>query len=1066
MVLATIASATAFTTNLTDTYYTVKKLEPDLVVMPGIYSNEDYLLYYSSSGMEKMIDVSPYNPINILREAVQPSEGSLFYAEEDLYFLDLDTEQIVWIDYSAETLNYQNISGYLPTIYFDRARLTGIVKGGAASIDAIISYQSTYGYNPYTWVIEDLGGTMTTTSGGAYGCTTNPGAWGSTCTPQYYCGDTFSDYNSTTGTTTIYSPVYSYCGTSTPNIQIRSFTWNQTSIATAGSGYDSSFGAYGGEAPQTGFFCYDDETSLTCCEGSNNGCKYFVKNNLSFGATSLNTINVGGTNIYPRMLDSNGYDTIYVDENKTLGYYYGGTLTNVSIPVFRASQFSQRVLSGAVIYFLSGSFGVLATFDELTNITGTNITSGETYNNATTIETYNLTDTTTIELMGNNLSIIGRDQELLLYDYNDPGNILLSDSVSIGEDIYKTSKSTNNIMAGTSDGIYTYDLSTLTEQYHDKWGFLHADRAYSVATLSDTTAWVCDNHNEPDYYSAGNDPTGNLGTGCHDLQIDLSELYLLVDSEEYGIISIDISNSTNPTIDDNLDLITERYDQDYGDLTDYLDDADQDLLLTITGYLTFTSIDTSDKHSLEEGTTCNSAGAGYITSVEYLDQYNAIAGTHNGRILFCDLSNPDEETNTEWYSIEGLDGEAVTGLEYDGQFIHAISENHYVIMTYEVEEVETNNPPYIDSYSVSDYNPDIGQDVVIDITPGGVEPVDVIKYGVKCNGTEAEYTTNLIGSFTCNYASAGTYYASIAITDNYHYPDFYDERILQIIVTEENFTGGILTVEVSDPINDAYVVGAQVEADNQSTNTNDFGRATITTTEPISYAVTITKTGYQTKVVSLEANGDVHYVQLIPTATENQSALSITVTDDANNPIEGALVSYTHTTTFDYDYTWTDSQGRAYFLSIDPGTVSLQASATNYDDVQQYVTIPVTGTTSVTIVLPLLSEAYLGSLHADRDCIDNGIWLCGADNIVTHSCTQDSDCLSDYCTPGINRCSRFNYSVCDEAEMARDQRCVAKFTAEGGLGGITNFMLTNLLWVIIILILLIAIGLVFMSWNK
>jgi len=1062
MVFATINSAMA-ATNITlnpNSYF--KRINSDTV---ATFNNTDQLIYIDSTGITDIINTSPYNARRFVEWGVVPQPETIYDVDE-LYYIDPDTKELVNADRETDSINTYNLSSSLTySYYLNRLRLVAMV---APYNTLIYSYQGNSNPNYAYAKIEGLNNQSFLGIGGACleGATYYSGSCG---TVTIHCGKTFVEYDGEGYS--LWTEEFRTCNTDTSVVLQRQY-YNGTTGAMTTIDYNPEFRGYGWDNdaatpdPHPGF-CYEDDDYIYCSRGYEpqnyfQQDKYNMTNAYSIGDAG---ITYGSETIYPLFADSNDHNTLYVDNASNLRFAIGGNLTSVEIPVSRKAQFDHAVLEDAFIYHLGTSDDyVFVTEAEVSNYTAP--TTNQTYNNATTIQTYNYSGVTSLELIGNNKSLLGVEEELFLYDYNNPEIIISTDSVDTNHLIYSTSTYSSNVMVGTNNGIYTYDLATLTEQYNDKWGLFHADRAYSVSTLSDNAAWVCDNHNEPDYYAVGNDPVGNLGTGCYDLSTDLSELYLFVDIEDGGILSIDISNSTNPSIDDNIDLIDERYDQDYGDLLDYLDTADEDLLLAITGYLTFTAIDTSNKASLSEVTECNSAGAGYITAVELISEDLAIAGTHNGRILFCDLNNPDYQTNTEWYSIEGLEGESVKGIEYDGELIHAISDNHYVIMSYEEESVETNTPPYIDTFTVSDYNPDINQTVVIDITPGNVEPVDVIKYGMKCIGNETDYTTNLEGSFECIYSLAGIYYAEIAITDNYHYPTFYDSQYLEIIVTEEGFTGGILTVEVSDPLNSIYVVGAVVEANNKTANTNDFGRATITTDEPITYATTITKSGYQTKVVSLEANTDVHYVQLFSTAASNESALSVTVEDDAGNPIEGALVSYTHTTTYNYAYTWTDANGKAYFTPVDAGTVSLQASATNYDDQNILVTIPSYGTATATIVLPLLSEAYLGNLHADRDCIDNGIWLCGEANVVEHSCTQDSDCLSDFCTPGINRCSRFNYSVCDENDMARDQRCVTKFTFEGGMGGVTNFMLTNLLWIVILLIILIAAGLVFFSWNK
>jgi len=434
-------------------------------------------------------------------------------------------------------------------------------------------------------------------------------------------------------------------------------------------------------------------------------------------------------------------------------------------------------------------------------------------------------------------------------------------------------------------------------------------------------------------------------------------------------------------------------------------------------------------------------------------------------LIYSTLETINLSTNTEYNMIDVLANDTEP---YD-QIYLSCSSNISALPT--ITETKTvypynNTLPWIDYYTISDDTPSINQTITITIIETNVEPADVIHFGIKCEGTETNYTQNSDGQFFCTYNSSGVRNLTIAISDNFHVGTWNNETNITITVSSQVFTGGTLNVQVYDSQTNDYLVGATVTADEQNTTTDSFGRATITTSEETTYVVKINKTGYYDKYNSILANGGLWFVYVDPLTTIGSTNILITIEDEIGNRLEEVIVSYTNTLTYEYDYEFTDANGQVLFANVDSGTAIIQASHSDYDSNDANINIANGKTTETTITITRIG-GFTGTTHYDRNCIDDGLWICGDQSIVQHSCTQDSDCeLTNYCTVGINTCSRFNYSRCDDIGMPRTQKCITKLTGEQTLNNITNWMLSNLLWVIVIIILLVSAGMIFISWKQ
>ena len=585
------------------------------------------------------------------------------------------------------------------------------------------------------------------------------------------------------------------------------------------------------------------------------------------------------------------------------------------------------------------------------------------------------------------------------------------------------------------------------------WNFPRSDVANDVQAINETKAFVCDNFEEPDVYTIGNQPQGNFGGECWAMEYDENNNYLYVDANQDGIRFWDVSDLNSFLLNS-----TQNYRTESHDLTGDIMDLKEEILLVKRNSQSMTAFNVSTPSNPTIITHCNNGGAGTITSLEIYNTTLAIGGTINGKLSFCDLTDNNETNNTQSFSLDDLYNIKIRAVELD--------ENNTIwLMTSEVLQpyflnltgVLNNTAPNITSFTVSSNNVFIGEPVDVQIIAGNVEEADVIKYGVKCEGTETNYDQNSNGEFTCTYNSSGVYNLRVAVSDNYHVGQWFDEQYEEIIVDETIFSGGILRIQVINEQQEA-VEGANVTVDGESKLTTIYGDVTFTTDDNGLYEVTTQKDDYYPSIDNFYADSSIHIVNLVGVPTENETVLQVTVVDKNGNKVENALVSYTNTITYRYDYKFTNGFGLAVFRGIDAGTVVIQASKdSNSNSVNTNIL-----SRNINEVEIQVDYTNLPNLHLERNCIDDGIWLCGD---VENSCTQDSDCLSDQCTVGTNKCSRFNYTVCDVNGYPRGQTCVIKYSAEATLGNVTDWILDNLLWVIMLMVIVIGVGFIFVSWS-
>jgi len=674
-------------------------------------------------------------------------------------------------------------------------------------------------------------------------------------------------------------------------------------------------------------------------------------------------------------------------------------------------------------------------------------------------------DLRTMSVLGDNVllgGIFDSADEVRKLDVSDTGAVLLLTSAGLLDFPYSVDSFGDIVFVATDDEInvfsgYNTDNLVLTDT--DGYFGLKSDILEDVVAKNSTSGFVCDNNDEFDFYVVGSDPVNNIGGGCFDIEFDSVGEVVFVDRDDLGVSSYDVSNPLVPLLLDTFDNRDGTHSFVSGDLMDLKDD----LLLLKKNFYSMTLLDVSNPSSMVLITDCHTGGQGEIISVEIYDNNLSIAGTDDGRFVICDTTNNNFTTNTDVFTLDNFSGEEIRSVEMNDN-VTAWLMGETLIQPYvlNVTLVQNNTAPNITSFIVSNNNPDVNESIGITVVAGNVEPVDIIRYGIKCEGTEPVFLWNTNGIFTCSYEIAGNYNVRVAVTDNFHTEFWFDERVEPILVNEETFTGGTLRVEVLDEGQFA-IEGANVTLveTNETQTTGQYGNLIFSTPNDVDlYELHTVAEGYYLSVDNFYADGNINIITLVPYATGTESTLEVTVTDNDGNPVENALVSYTNTITYEYEWKWSNALGKAIFVGLDSGSVIVQASKDDFESSSTSANIGSNQTTQVELELGGTSAS---ETRLDRGCVDNGIWLCGD---VTNSCSSDSQCLSDNCNVPLGKCSRFNMSVCDEAGLPRGQGCIAKFSFDSGMSSFTNWLLSNFLWVIIIVIVIIAMGVLAFAWKK
>ena len=1061
MIVITISSASAWnyqlnldgnTRNIPNTEYTIMGKENNVSIIYVFDQNGDYEAY----------DISPHAYQNIIQKGIQQDTGTDNYNR--LWWIDTTDRYLYRFDLTnGDILQY----GKNPT--WSSTEQVKIITPWY-----IVTTDSSPGFECYTLSLTELANV--TCNGGQYAYLGSFG--GATYTPNYYFDATDTD-------SMYYYVTHVQASGNTDGILATRKIYVNSTGTYINQTYTERIGEWagGGLISKNTWFTYRDGDKIYAKKNplisppseyqraANSMTEIDLDNitNYNYNDTFHN-INGTGWNVYDykvqgdyELIIDKNYTVRLFDQNKAVGNI---TLFNNSINLdFNSVWLTQN----GYVFIKERSFPRLHNITDLTGgpqptTPAENETIGN-YLNLTINHTITLPYTNyeldTMQFIDENNMLVGGtfdgQEKILRLDISDRDNVTVSDEENLNNYAHSISRFGDVVSLGTQDKIHSYTGytgGTLSLTSKDGYfGFWNFDINTDVILYNTTNGYVCDNNDEFDLYTIGNDPFGNYDDACYDLEISGNRLY--VDKDEEGINLWDITSKTAPNYTITYDDRSTGHGRESGDFLS----ANGNYLVAVRNSQTFNYYDLTTLNTIVPTTTCNNAGNGVITSVEYVNNEQAIAGSSTGYLHICNVTNTESTENTDSYLLD--QSNPILQIEKYGEEYAAISNETIIFFTYKFTQGFNNTPPNISTIEYSSTTLQINQSLDVTVTAGNIEPEDIIKFYYWCEGDEEDPAINTDGDFTCVYDEAGTYNLRVAVSDNFHVGEYFDERSQSIVVTEEPFTGGILRIQVLDEDQQA-IPDAQILANSETKFSDALGRATFTTLDTGLYEVITNLTGYYTETNNFYADGNTKIVTLTPEPTGNQSGLVITVVDEDNNPLQDALVSYTNTITYDYDYRFSNGQGRAQWTPITPGAYIVQASKDEYESGSTSVQISVGETAQVTLTI---NEEF-GSdskLRVDRDCIDDGIWLCGD---IDYSCEVDSDCLSDYCSPGTNKCSRFNYTVCDVNGMDRGQRCVVKYSFNSTMDQVTNWLLGNLLWVVVIIIITMLAGFVYISWGR
>ncbi len=274
-----------------------------------------------------------------------------------------------------------------------------------------------------------------------------------------------------------------------------------------------------------------------------------------------------------------------------------------------------------------------------------------------------------------------------------------------------------------------------------------------------------------------------------------------------------------------------------------------------------------------------------------------------------------------------------------------------------------------------------------------------------------------------------------------------DETSMSFIVRDSSTLNTIFNTNITlvSPETDFAVTGAG-------------GQASFTGLNESVYEVRFNADTYDQYISYFAVQDTIHTVYLTP-ASATETYIALTVKDSTTLlPIEQAFVSFYNPITYEIHYEFTSSEGEItqpvsngdYHWEIDVTKVGYADYGT-----QLWVNSEITNTYTIYVAPSGTEAGGLVNHTTGRGCQDllRGIWLCNQTNI---HCEQNSDCLSDMCNVA-GQCSSFNYTWCDNNGRPRNQRCIMAGTFERFIGNITDWILDNFLWVLIIILLLMGV---------
>lgn len=342
-----------------------------------------------------------------------------------------------------------------------------------------------------------------------------------------------------------------------------------------------------------------------------------------------------------------------------------------------------------------------------------------------------------------------------------------------------------------------------------------------------------------------------------------------------------------------------------------------------------------------------------------------------------------------------------------------------------------------------------------------------VSYAIDCLGenspsiTFTSYSTDNPIEVDCGYSYSGDFRGIIFLTDQTHGESYLTHEYFYVNVTGAISRTSELQFLVRDKTTYLGISGVTVTIDEigYSNTTGTSGYLTIGGLLPQAYFVEFNDPDYYEEEAYYTSSEFGYTVELIPT-TQDRTVVNLVVRDSLTNlAVESVLITVENPITYEYAVAFTDSNGEARLYDLGGASfVNYELTKIDYADstgsfaiisfTEQNYTLYID---QYTTTIPNVTQIRPGGTCQDSM---QGIWLCG---IKHQTCNSNSDCISDQCGAS-GQCSSFNYSYCDANGKPRNQRCVISATFNGFMSGMTDWMLNNFLWMLVLIIMILALA--------
>jgi hypothetical protein len=686
---------------------------------------------------------------------------------------------------------------------------------------------------------------------------------------------------------------------------------------------------------------------------------------------------------------------------------------------------------------------------------------------------------------------------ILSYDSANPNSLLKKSLMVVDNSGISIPTSlgmgTDKLYLGTDNEIYEFTNSStananglVQNQTTTDFGLLSADYVYDLTGFDDSIAWVCRKGTTTDDLRFYNSTTKSASTTisntnpCKSVLKDGNTIIIskgssgirLYDANSHALLSTVTSGINNAPSGAYHDRLS----------------TSGNFLFAITGANRITKYDITDTSNPVKVDDCTSS-VGDLVSLEAINNNEVIIGTNHPSLRVCDFNNTETfnfDTNVYESQIlfnqveDGLYPYEISLMDSNGK-IQVAESKAYSIYFYSKNNLQTNHTgltyaqPIVTRFSNSNSAPCINETVLFEVTAIDPQGQDLV-YDWDCEGTKTGMTSSLLGlkTFSCKYTITGGRYAKSWVKNQNPTP-----ILSTSFVDVQNCVASLqLNFKTIDLNTGANIPSVTVTVDGIGNGLTDSqGNINFTVPTSQSYTVTFSKDGYFEKVGTATPTVTRIQVPLEPTTDANGEAvttLTIQILDSKTNlPISGAIGSALNTITGETKYAISDVNGNAFITKMFTGQqLLLGASKDNYVTNNAY--IDVAGFEQKTVTIKLTKKNAIGqTIGNDRGCVDTieGVILCSPLNIslTGDKCVSNSDCLTDECVPhlgAVGTCANFNWSLCDRDNRQRNDACFRSYIAGETADGITNWMLDNFLYVLMMFVFLMVFVIIMASFRR